>query len=79
MVVPYEFGPNGGFVHPFTLLAAARYPIGAHIDQHTAPGVGQAASTARALVGIAGTAMEQLDILKNGRHPGFVVTNLFPR
>jgi hypothetical protein len=34
-------------------------------------------STSRLIVGIAGTAMQQLDMLKNGVHPGFVVYDLY--
>jgi hypothetical protein len=41
------------------------------------PQVKAGVSTSRLIVGIAGTAMEQLDMLKNGRHPGFTVYDLY--
>jgi hypothetical protein len=75
MTVPYESGPNGGFVHPFTLLAQAGYPVA----QALPPAVTHAASTGRALVGIAGTAMSQLADMQAGRQSQFVIFDLTAR
>lgn len=60
--IPMESGPNGGFVHPFMLLALAGYPIASPLH----PSLAAAVSTGRAIAGVAGTAMSQLSAQNAG-------------